>query len=208
MDKNEIIEMLIRYGRDNHGIIDLSNADFGGMTLKCNGIKALTIHNYYQKAESIDNMSQEATTINNGYQFANLIINNYHKAGTIRNKMQHGICEIDNRGHRAKLITNEFMRGLTILNEGQIGFNRLTNIGQQTCVLDNNGQIICDKIHQNVGEFKRTIGVKYEEDFQFRVGCFTGTAEELEKASMDKYGEDNPYLDIIEDYRKNLKKGE
>ncbi len=185
MNKDELIKIIKEYGEQNDNRIDLSGADFGGLEVDFSAIKADFICNSKQKAEVITNHNQEARTIDNDYQKA-------HE--NLRNRYQKAI-EISNSSQDANYIYNYYQDA-----------EEITNHGQEATTIDNCGQRIYDKIYFNIGEYNRTIYVNHVKDFKFDIGCFEGTAEELRKSSIEKYGtENNPYLEIIEDYETNVK---
>ncbi len=96
--KAEIKEILIAYGEQNEGIIDLRTIDFGD----------IVIDNSFQKADKIINEGLEAEWIINNYQKAILINNNYQKASTINNGIQ-----------KASMILNSSQEAIQIENLGQ-----------------------------------------------------------------------------------------
>lgn len=49
--KKQIIEILIKYGRENENIINISNANFRGLDINMDNIKAKNIYQDNQEAE-------------------------------------------------------------------------------------------------------------------------------------------------------------
>lgn len=211
----EFVENILKeYGEQNDDNIDLSGIDFGHSNLNLTLIKAKNIDNSKQVAVHIDNSEQGAGSIYNYEQDATNIYNHEQNATNVDNSEQKAV-EIINSEQNAVEINNYYQQAMNINNYGQeatVIFNyyqdaeEITNHGQEATTIDNCGQRIYDKIYFNIGEYNRTIYVNHVKDFKFDIGCFEGTAEELRKSSIEKYGtENNPYLEIIEDYETNVK---
>ena len=104
--KQEIKLWLLNNATNKYGELDLSNIDFGNISVRFDGVKANHISNYLQKAEYIDNNSQQANYIYNDSQQANYIYNDSQQANHINNYLQ-----------KAEYIYND-------LQEAKAGFKR------------------------------------------------------------------------------------
>ncbi len=92
--KAEIKEILIAYGEQNEGIIDLRTIDFGDIVIDNSFQKADKIINEGLEAEWIINNYQKASTINNGIQKASMILNSSQEAIQIENLGQQEVDKI------------------------------------------------------------------------------------------------------------------
>jgi hypothetical protein len=100
MDKKDIVKLLIKLCTDAFGDVDLSDLDFGN--------KRVALCNL--KAYSIDNAEQEAET---------LIYNCNQKAYVIKNNHQKTKISIDNSEQKSEYIINERQQADDISNDEQ-----------------------------------------------------------------------------------------
>ena len=80
MTKKEILKIIIDncYDKKNNSV-DLSNLDFGDMSVNLSNIKAKIIYNAQQQATKIWNVFQKADGIDNSFQEAECVNNDYWK---------------------------------------------------------------------------------------------------------------------------------
>ncbi len=112
---------------------------------------------------------------------------------------------IGNTSQRAVIeLSNEYQEAAALNNFGQKASDIL-NSSQEAIRIRNFEQKEADKIFVNVGKSSDLILVNLSKN-EVEFGSFRGTYEQLLEESTEKYGKNNPYLEVIDYWKTNRKR--